>query len=313
MIIANPIYDVVFKKLMEDERIAKFFIGTLLNEIVEEVQVKPQEFTYEGELAAIDNPAVQSAVERRIIERLSISVYRVDFIATIRTETGEYKKVLIEIQKAKNPIDVIRFRNYLGEHYRRQDEINTANGKQKVALPIVTIYLLGFSLSGIESAAVKVNRAYIDLLTQEVIQQKSDFIEKLTHDSYVVQMPRIQAKFQTRLEKLLSVFEQNYFVDEQGIIKEYHHAIDDESIKNMIEILHHAGTDPQQKKKIEAEQEAYRVLDLAVREKTEELKGLIQEKDKALEEKDKALEEQRRILEEKDRLIAALLKKQNEH
>lgn len=28
MIIANPIYDVVFKKLVEDERIAKFFIGT---------------------------------------------------------------------------------------------------------------------------------------------------------------------------------------------------------------------------------------------------------------------------------------------
>ena len=32
MIIANPIYDVVFEKLMEDERIVKFFIGTLLNE-----------------------------------------------------------------------------------------------------------------------------------------------------------------------------------------------------------------------------------------------------------------------------------------
>ena len=37
MIIANPIYDVVFKFLMEDERIAKFFIGTLLNEVVEDV------------------------------------------------------------------------------------------------------------------------------------------------------------------------------------------------------------------------------------------------------------------------------------
>lgn len=27
MVIANPIYDVVFKKLMENERVAKFFIG----------------------------------------------------------------------------------------------------------------------------------------------------------------------------------------------------------------------------------------------------------------------------------------------
>ncbi len=27
MVIANPIYDVVFKRLMENERVAKFFIG----------------------------------------------------------------------------------------------------------------------------------------------------------------------------------------------------------------------------------------------------------------------------------------------
>ncbi len=28
MVIANPIYDVVFKRMMENERVAKFFIGT---------------------------------------------------------------------------------------------------------------------------------------------------------------------------------------------------------------------------------------------------------------------------------------------
>jgi hypothetical protein len=32
MIIANPIYDVVFKRLMENEWMAKFFIGTLLDQ-----------------------------------------------------------------------------------------------------------------------------------------------------------------------------------------------------------------------------------------------------------------------------------------
>ena len=41
MIIANPIYDVVFKRLMENERIAKFFIGTLLNQIIESVEMRP--------------------------------------------------------------------------------------------------------------------------------------------------------------------------------------------------------------------------------------------------------------------------------
>ena len=29
MVIANPIYDVVFKRLMENERVAKFFISSM--------------------------------------------------------------------------------------------------------------------------------------------------------------------------------------------------------------------------------------------------------------------------------------------
>ncbi len=29
MIIANPIYDVVFKRLTENKKVAKFFIGTI--------------------------------------------------------------------------------------------------------------------------------------------------------------------------------------------------------------------------------------------------------------------------------------------
>ena len=96
MVIANPIYDVVFKRMMENDKVAKFFIGTLLEQTIETVTVKSQEFTYTDELAGL-------------------AVFRLDFIATIKTESGELKKVLIEIQKAKNQIDLMRFRNYLGE------------------------------------------------------------------------------------------------------------------------------------------------------------------------------------------------------
>ena len=104
MIIANPIYDVVFKRLMENEKVAKFFIGTLLEKTIEHLEVQPQEFTYTNDLAGL-------------------AVFRLDFVATIKTEEGQYQKILIEIQKAKNPIDVMRFRNYLGEQYKKEDEI----------------------------------------------------------------------------------------------------------------------------------------------------------------------------------------------
>jgi hypothetical protein len=65
MVIANPIYDVVFKRMMENEKVAKFFIGTLLEQTIDAVTVKPQEFTYTDELAGL-------------------AVFRLYFIATIK-------------------------------------------------------------------------------------------------------------------------------------------------------------------------------------------------------------------------------------
>lgn len=115
MIIANPIYDVVFKRLMEDQRVAKFFVETLTGESIQDIELKPQEFTYYRELElASKGEAGFEALRERMYGMLGLAVYRVDFIATIRTPEGEFKKVLIEIQKAKNSVDLMRFRNYLG-------------------------------------------------------------------------------------------------------------------------------------------------------------------------------------------------------
>jgi hypothetical protein len=172
----------------------------------------------------------------------------------------------------------MRFRNYLAEQYKKEDEVTAGSGKTKMALPLITIYLLGFKLSGIESSVIKVDRQYIDLITKEVIHQKSDFIEKLTHDSYVVQIPRIQPRLQSRLEALLTIFEQSNFADEREITRNYLYPVDDEQIKNIIAVLHHAGTDPAERVEIEKEQEAFRVFDLNFGK----LRQVIEEKDKLI-------------------------------
>ncbi|MDR3187808.1 MAG: hypothetical protein LBT94_01295, partial [Prevotellaceae bacterium] len=114
-VIANPIYDTVFKRLMENERVARFFIGTLLNQEVASVSVLPQEFSYYNELE-------------------KLTVFRLDFMATIVSSTGERTKVLIEMQKAKEETDLMRFRSYLGEQYKKSE---TVNG-EKETLPITT-------------------------------------------------------------------------------------------------------------------------------------------------------------------------------
>lgn len=281
MVIANPIYDVVFKRIMENERVAKFFIGTLLEQSIENVEVKPQEFTYTDELAGL-------------------AVFRLDFIATIKTETGELKKVLIEIQKAKNQIDLMRFRNYLAEQYKKEDLIKN----QKTILPITTIYILGFKLPEIESACIKVERNYKDLINNKIINQKSDFVEKLTHDSFIVQVDRITNNYSTKLDKLLSIFEQQHFIDDKKITKEFIHKLDSEDIKIATDILHFAGTNPDERKKIETEQEAWRTVNAMFEDKERELLAVIDNKNKVIDDKDK-------LIEDKDKLIEELMRKLN--
>ena len=279
MVIANPIYDVVFKKMMENERVAKFFIGTLLEQNIETVEVKPQEFTYTDELAGL-------------------SVFRLDFIATIKMENGELRKILIEIQKAKKEIDLMRFRNYLAEQYKKKDKIND----DTLVLPITTVYILGFKLPEIGTACIKVERNYRDLVNRKIIDTRSDFVEKLTHDSFIVQVERITDRYQTHLDKLLSVFEQTNFVDETHITKEYNHKTDLEELGILTDILHYTGTDPIEKKKIEIEQEAWRTVEAMTENVIKELnesKKALAEKDKELNEKDRLIEELRRKLNDK--------------
>ena len=276
MVIANPIYDVVFKRMMENERVAKFFIGTLLEETIETVEVKPQEFTYTDELAGL-------------------AVFRLDFIATIKSENGSYKKVLIEIQKAKNQIDLMRFRRYLAEQYKKEDIIN---GKSSI-LPITTIYILGFQLPDIDSPCIKVERTYRDLVNQKTFDRKCDFIEKLSHDSFVVQVDRITDKYQTKLDKLLSVFEQRNFIDTTKITKQFNHETDIEEVEIITNILHHTGTDPEERKKIEIEQEAWRTVNAMFEAEKAELLAVIDEKDRALNEMARQLEELKSRLERK--------------
>ncbi|TAE35111.1 MAG: hypothetical protein EAY66_09905, partial [Sphingobacteriales bacterium] len=111
-------------------------------------------------------------------------------------------------------------------------------------------------LPEIKGACIKVERNYRDLISKKIIDTKSDFVEKLTHDSYIVQVGRITNRYQTRLDKLLSVFEQTNFLDDTKITKEFKHDTDIEEVKIITDILHYSGTDPVEKKKLEIEQEA---------------------------------------------------------
>ena len=104
MIIANPIYDVVFKYLMDEGDIARRFISKILDVEILSLELRPKERSIK--------------IEDTFEYRLDITIYRLDFIGEIKTPTGS-KKVMIELQKAWDEDDIHRFRNYLAQEFAR--------------------------------------------------------------------------------------------------------------------------------------------------------------------------------------------------
>lgn len=194
--IANPLYDVVFRYLMEDNKVAKLFLSAIIGEQIEELSF---------------NPTTHSS---KIGESASITVITMDFSAKIKQENGEEKVIIIELQKAKFYHQTMRFRRYLGRQYQNPENINENNE----ALPIYPIYILGEAFTESKMPVIKIQRNYIDAATQEIIEQKHPFIEALTHDAIIIQIPYLKNRRQTILEQFLSIFDQSKRVDSSGHI-----------------------------------------------------------------------------------------------
>ncbi len=305
MEIANPIYDVVFKYLMEDNEIAKLVISTIIKQNVISLELRPQESTTELKLG-------------------SLTVYRLDFSAKIETEKG-FKTVLIEIQKAKYPTDVMRFRKYLGEQYRSEENtykikvIRKHLGKQveeeeTKAIPILSIYFLGYPLEHFKIPVIRVQRECYNDATNEKLEGQEEFIEGLSHDSYVIQVPYLKEDQKTEVERMLRVFDQSKISTDHHVldIKEEEYP---EKYRPIIRRLQRAIVEPVMRKKMDLEDEITYELNNMSRVIEQQKEILIEaeinleEKSRVIEEKDKALEEKDKALEEKDKRIRELLKR----
>jgi hypothetical protein len=125
MLIANPTYDVVFKYFLEDNKLAKLFLGVLLEVTILELEFLPQE--------------VALKVNKSSDEDRLLTIMRMDFKARISDSRGNSRLVIIELQKTKNKADMFRFRNYLGSQYQNPENSIEVNGV-KLPLPIISIF-----------------------------------------------------------------------------------------------------------------------------------------------------------------------------
>ena len=278
IIIANPMYDVVFKHLMADKDIARYFVGTVLGEEISDIDFAPQEYSYEKEIQT----------ENQIKK---LSVIRLDFVATIRTKDDAEKKILIEIQQSPEPYDIFRFRTYIGEQYTNKDNIVAKDDKLIKVMPIVAIYMLGFKMPETSQVAVKIKRTGDDLIDGGDVEIKNPLFEALTHDAYFIQVSRMKQEMFDNLEdcselmKILSVFEQNYFVDKE-YFKKYPYPITNKIIEKMVKTLERIAADPKTRRAMQEEE--FAALDKAFWE------DVVARKDNALTEQAKILAEYQR-------------------
>jgi len=221
MRIVNPLYDQAFKYLMDNESVAKKVLSLILEQDIISLQSKPQE------IKLLDKTRM-------------IPLSRFDFKAVVRTPENTHKNILIEVQKSNNPDPIMRFRRYLGKNYIKQETYIDENGKEvKGPLPIITVYFLGYSLPEYDNVALVVNNRVMDATTKEEIEKKNDFVELLTHPSYILQVTKLPEKRRTKLERFLSFFDQSRKTDDDFVLE-----IDGEEIADLEEIANylHRGT-----------------------------------------------------------------------
>ena len=272
--VANPIYDSVFKYIMEDERIAKTMLSALLKKEVVKVTVRPHEYSN--------------------TTRDTLSMFRIDFAATVREREGDVIKdrvVLIELQKTWLNTETLRFRQYLGAQYSNKNNILEANDKG-FAYPMVAVYLLGHRVGNIKEPIVYVNHDVFDYNGNIVADGNEEpFVESLTHNSIIVQIPLLHGNVNNRLEKVLSVFDQTLVEgDTQQVLK-----IDEDKYaddNDMLYVLHKltaAAANSEMRQDMNVEDEYYQA---------------IEDRDTAIMQRDKILKEQSEQLSQKDEQLS---------
>ncbi|MEA3446301.1 MAG: hypothetical protein U9R19_16400 [Bacteroidota bacterium] len=282
--IANPIYDVVFKYLMSDNKIAKLMLSTIIGKKVSKLEFRD--------------------TERKTDLDKSIKYHRLDFTAEIIDTDGQRQVIIIELQKIRLPADILRFRRYLGEQYMNKENTYIGENKdgdpERKGIQLLSIYFLGYKLYQNQAPVIKINREVIDNATGEKIDEKNEFVDCLTHNSFIIQIPYLKENRRNETEILLSIFDQTLKIKEDEHILNIREEDFPEKYRPIIRRLLKAISEPGIRRKMDNEDDLIEEIyhkDLA-----------IAKRDLMIENKDKQLDENQKQLDEKEKIIKELKK-----
>ena len=126
MIIANPIYDVVFKYLLEDKEIARGLLSTIIGEEIEELTVQPQEMA----IRKIQTQEIKTALQKvlRVFNqkfKIKTDKHKLDF----QENTDNYlvQKMLDRLNRAITSDEILKEMDV-------EDEVDKFFGKIELQL-----------------------------------------------------------------------------------------------------------------------------------------------------------------------------------
>ena len=301
--IANPIYDSVFKYMMQNNKVCIILLGALLNRDIVEVEV-------------VNNEIIRADLKK-------FAVLRLDFLAKIKNPDGTFEMVSIELQKAEKTTEIVRFRSYLASLYdtrandvqvieKKNRKGDTVKIEKKTPYHIVAIYILGHALDGIDEPVIY-NGANPVGPTGKPIKNAltNPFFSSLTHDTIIVQIPRLRKNVQSRVEQFLDIFDQSRVMPKN----EHYLLIDNfdnkpEGYETVVRQLAGAVSDKQTKIEMDLEDEYAEDIEdrIELEEILAETKEQLAQQKAQLSQKDEQLSQKDAQISQKDAMITMLIK-----
>ncbi|MCQ2975926.1 MAG: hypothetical protein MJ211_14090 [Bacteroidales bacterium] len=269
--VVNPIYDTVFKYIMQDPRVAKVLIGNILNTKIVDISMNNNEYS-----TTLPNGK---------------HIFKLDFSATILNKENQKQLVHIEVQKALESGEIMRFREYLGALYMDNTKcdkeiIPTYKGKTKEIshpYPIHSIYILGHELGdGLKYSVMKGENVFFDQQGNVInVPENNDYIKGLTHKITFVIAPLTKNNVKTHLDRLLTIFCECNPQDPKQEIEIDEYFDDSEDYKILIKALQKASGDKQLQGNLSLEQHAWKNF-IDLENENNDLKDIINEQNKQL-------------------------------
>ena len=173
------------------------------------------------------------------------------------------------------------------------------------ALPMVAVYLLGHKVGDIEEPVLYVNHQSFDYNDNPVTKGLPDpFVDSLTHNSIIVQIPRLRGRINNRLDMVLSFFDQTKRDENDSRLLH----IDDRLYANdadMERILHRltmAAADADIRHKMNVEDEYFSAIEKRDTEILERDHQIAEQKTRLAEQKTQLAEQKTQLAEQKTQL-----------